>query len=99
MPLLEAQLRVKRSTLPNAGKGLFTTRPIARGEKIVEYKGTITTWKGADNKDCDNGYLYYVNRNHAIDARPHPRYLARYANDAMGISRTVGFRNNCSYET
>ncbi|WP_431210577.1 SET domain-containing protein [Puia sp. P3] len=47
MPLLEKQLVVKRSTLKGAGKGLFTTRDIPRGKKIVEYKGKVTTWKEA----------------------------------------------------
>src|SRR5579859_5307749 len=64
MPLLEKQLIVKRSTLKGAGKGLFTTKDIPKGKKIVEYKGRIVKWKEVDSRDGLNGYIYYVNRNH-----------------------------------
>lgn len=97
MALLEAKLRIKKSTLPGAGKGLFTTEPIARGTRIVEYKGTITTWKDADHREGANAYIYYVNRNHTIDAHHHRKALARYANDAKGLSRVPGILNNCTY--
>ena len=97
MPLLENQLIVKRSTLKGAGKGLFTTRAIPRGKKIVEYKGKVTTWKAASDAEGFNGYLYYINRNHVIDAAGAKQALARYANDARGIVRTIGLRNNCAY--
>ena len=97
MPLLEKQLVVKRSTLKGAGKGLFTTTNIAKGKKIVEYKGKIVKWKEVDSKDGLNGYIYYVNRNHVIDAFSAKEALARYANDAKGIVLTDGLNNNCTY--
>ena len=97
MPLLEKQLVVKRSTLKGAGKGLFTTRDIPRGKKIVEYKGKVTTWKEVDSQDGMNGYIYYVTRNHVIDAADSKEALARYANDAKGLVRTEGVRNNSTY--
>lgn len=95
MALLEKQLIVKKSTLPNAGKGLFTKKFIPKGTKIVEYKGKISTWK--EVKDEENGYIFFVNRNHVIDAKNTPKHLARYANDARGIVRTKGVTNNCDY--
>lgn len=97
MPLLENQLIVKRSTLKGAGKGLFTTRAIPRGRKIVEYKGKVTTWKAAKDVEGFNAYIYYVNRYHVIDAAAATEALARYANDARGLVRTAGLRNNCIY--
>src|SRR5579872_528276 len=97
MPHLEKQLIVKRSTLKGAGKGLFTTKDIPRGQKIVEYKGKITKWKEVDSHDGMNGYIYYVNRNHVIDASDTKKALARYANDAKGMVRTEGLNNNCTY--
>lgn len=77
--------------------GLFTTRDIPRGTKIVEYKGKVTKWKEVDSQEGLNGYIYYVNRNHVIDARPMKAAVARYANDAKGIVRTDGVSNNCTY--
>ncbi|MBN8788353.1 MAG: SET domain-containing protein [Terrimonas sp.] len=99
MALLEKQLVVKKSTLPNAGKGLFTRKTIPKGTRIVEYKGTITTWKEVDHNEGSNGYIYYINRNTVINARPHPDYLARYANDAKGIAKLKGVTNNAVYAT
>ncbi len=97
MALLEKQLIVKRSTLPDAGKGLFTKKNIPKGTKIVEYKGKISSWKDADHRNGDNGYIYYVKRTHVIDALPRPSALARYANDARGIVRVKGITNNSDY--
>lgn len=96
MALLEKQLVVKRSTLPKSGKGLFTKKPIKKGEYIVEYKGRKRKW--SDVKDDDkNGYLYYVNRNFVIDALPAVKTLGRYANDARGLSKINGITNNARY--
>ena len=97
MALLEKQLRIKRSALPGAGKGLFTTKFIPKGTPIVEYKGKITSWKDADHQNGGNGYIYYVKRYHVIDALPRPKALARYANDAQGMMRVKGITNNSDY--
>ncbi len=99
MALLEKQLVVKKSTLPNAGKGLVTRKTIPKGIRIVEYKGTVTSWKEVDHNEGSNGYIYYINRNMVINARPHPDYLARYANDAKGIAKLKGVTNNAAYST
>ncbi|GIV36706.1 MAG: SET domain-containing protein-lysine N-methyltransferase [Cyclobacteriaceae bacterium] len=99
MALLEKHLYVKKSTLPNAGKGLFTKVFIPKGTRIVEYKGKITTWKEVEDEDGKNVYIFYVKRNHVIDAWKTPRHLARYANDAKGLSRVKGVTNNCEYVT
>jgi hypothetical protein len=42
-------LKVKRSQLPNAGKGLYTTTAIKKNSKIIEYKGEIIDWKEYEN--------------------------------------------------
>lgn len=97
MALLEKQLVVKPSTISGAGNGLFTRKFIPKGTRIVEYKGRITTWKDADHKDGKNGYIYYVKRNHVIDALPYKSALARYANDARGMKRIKGINNNAEY--
>lgn len=97
MALLEQQLRVKRSQLPNAGKGLYTTKAIPKGTRIVEYKGRRTKWKDVQDEDGRNGYIFYINRNHVIDALPTKKALARYANDARGLVRIKGLTNNSDY--
>lgn len=97
MALLEKHLYVKRSQLPNAGKGLYTKVPIAKGTRIVEYKGKRTIWKLVKDDDGKNGYIFYITRNCVIDAWPTPQYLGRYANDAMGAIRIKDLRNNSEY--
>ena len=99
MALLEKYLIVKRSTLPAAGKGLFAKTFIPKGTRIVEYKGKISTWKDVEHDDGKNPYIFYVKRDHVIDARSYKKALARYANDARGLTRVKGVRNNSTYET
>ena len=97
MALLEKDLVVKKSSIPASGKGLFTKVFIPKGTLIVEYKGRRTTWKEVDHDEGRNGYIYYVNRNHVIDAFPYKKALGRYANDAKGLEKIKGINNNCIY--
>lgn len=97
MPLLEKYLFVKKSGLPGAGKGLFTKIVIKKGARIVEYKGRLQSWKEVKAQDGHNGYLMYINRNAVINALPAVKTLGRYANDAMGLTRIAGLRNNSEY--
>lgn len=96
MALLEKHLFVDDSTIPGAGKGLFTKIEIPKGTRIVEYKGRRTTWKEVKD-DSTNYYIYTINRNNVIDAQKTLSALARYANDARGFTRVKGLANNCVY--
>ena len=96
MALLEKHLYVKQSTIPKAGKGLFTKIAIPKNTRIVEYKGRRTIWKNVSNDDT-NGYIYSINNNNVIDAKKTLSALARYANDAKGLVRVKGINNNCVY--
>ena len=97
MALLEKQLFVKKSTIPNSGKGLFTKKLIPKGTLVVEYKGRVSKWSEVKDEDGKNGYIFYVKRNHVLDAKPFKSALARYANDAKGLTKIKGVINNCDY--
>jgi SET domain-containing protein len=97
MALLEKQLFVKKSSLPGAGKGLFTRKFIPKGTRIVEYRGKVRTWKEVQADESENPYIYYVKRNFVIDALNDKSALARYANDARGLQRVKDVRNNTEY--
>jgi len=98
MALLEKFLTIKKSTVPGAGKGLFTKVPIKKGTLIVEYKGEILTWKEVEAMaEYRIGYVFFVYNTHVIDAWNYKRSLARYANDARGLVRLPGVNNNCEY--
>lgn len=95
------RLVVKKSQLPGAGKGLYTKDFIKKGTRIVEYKGEIITDKESERRaeeDDIYGYMFYINKKHCIDAYYTPQYVARYANDAHGIIRVKGLKNNSDYE-
>ncbi|HMG81817.1 MAG TPA: SET domain-containing protein-lysine N-methyltransferase [Ferruginibacter sp.] len=98
MALLEKDLIVKTSLLPNSGKGLFTKIFIPKKTRIVEYQGKICKWSDVED-NFDNGYIYYVNKNYVIDAGDSTKFLARYANDAFGLSKVKGMSNNSRYTT
>lgn len=93
-------LIVKKSQLPFAGKGLYTTTPIKKGTLIIEYKGEIIDWKEYLKRvdACEDGYLFFISKSHCIDAFPTPQHKARFANDAAGITRVKGLKNNSVYE-
>lgn len=97
MAFLEKQLYIKKSKIPNAGKGLFTKEAIPKGTRIVEYKGKRTAWKNVKDDDGRNGYIFYITRNTVIDARNTLQHFARYCNDAGGFTRIKGLKNNCEY--
>ncbi|HEV8514390.1 MAG TPA: SET domain-containing protein [Cyclobacteriaceae bacterium] len=97
MALFEKYLQIKKSKLPQAGKGLFTKIDIPKGKRIVEYKGKLHLWKDVKHLDGYNGYLMYITRNAVIDAQPTINTFGRYANDANGFGRTPGLKNNCEY--
>ncbi|MCC6372371.1 MAG: SET domain-containing protein [Bacteroidia bacterium] len=92
-------LTVKKSRLPGAGKGLFTTTAIAPDTKIIQYRGELLDYKEFHRRERkgNGGYMFYLKGNHYIDAMHTPQYKARYANDAAGLGRIKGIRNNCDY--
>ena len=84
MALLKKQLYIKKSKIPNAGKGLFTKKPIAKGTRIIEYTGKRTKWKDVKDEDGKNGYIFYINRNHVIDALPNNESLCTLCERCAG---------------
>jgi len=100
MTLLDKKLFVKKSTLPGAGKGLFTKVLIPKGTRIIEYKGEVLTWKEIEKMaENRNGYVFYFNSKYCIDAWKTKKSIAQFANDAKGIVRVDGIKNNSEYVT
>jgi SET domain-containing protein len=96
MPFLEKHLEIKESNIPGAGLGLFTKEFIPKGSRIVQYKGRKRTWKDVKNED-GNFYIFYVTRNHIIDAQNYKKSFARYINDASGLQKIKGLKNNTEF--
>ena len=97
-------LFVKKSNIPKAGKGLFVAKDIKKGEIITEYEGERLTWKeckarNEKKKGKEKGaYYFYINEKNCIDAEYCLWAMGRYANDAAGIGRVKGLRNNSQYQ-
>ena len=93
-------LKVKRSGIPKAGKGLYTKRDIKKGERIVEYLGEIITDKEVGKRAERDlyGYVFHVSKKKCIDAFYDMEALARYANDAKGLIKIKGITNNAYYD-
>ena len=94
MAYLEEHLFVRRSTLPGAGKGLFTARSIRKGERIIEYRGVIRKRKVIANMP----YTFVVKPDYLIDAKGYKDGIAHFANDATGTGRLERAANNCRYD-
>ena len=62
---------IKRSKIDNKGRGLYATKDIKEGTKIINYKGKIITNKQVDASDkYDNGkpiYLFTLNKRFTLD--------------------------------
>lgn len=89
-------LFVKTSTLPGAGLGLFAKVDFKKGDIITEYKGRRRTWPQVED-DVDNCYIYHIDDDNVIDAQKNLSSFGRYANDATGLTRVSGIRNNAEY--
>lgn len=90
-------VRVKKSTLPGAGQGLFAKITFRKGDRITEYKGRRELWKEIKHTDGYNGYLLRLSRTVAINALPNKKTFGRYANDAAGFGKRAGAKNNAEY--
>jgi hypothetical protein len=90
-------LEVKNSHF--TGKGLFTTKDIKKGERVCTYMGEYIDNDEALRR-CDAGidqFLVETVNDGILDSMPIFCH-AMYANDAAGITRMEGIRNNCKIE-
>ena len=63
--------KIKKSDIDKKGKGLYATRDIKEGEKIIDYIGKLITKKQTENSDkYDNSkpiYLFTINKRYDLD--------------------------------
>ena len=57
------------------GKGVFALRPLAKGERVIEYKGERISWPEAvrrhphDPKDPNHTFFFHIDDTRVIDAK------------------------------
>lgn len=67
------RIQVRRSGVH--GKGVFALRPIASGERIIEYRGEVISWPEAlrrhphDPTDPTHTFYFHIDEDHVIDAK------------------------------
>jgi SET domain-containing protein len=67
------------------GKGVYAVRPIKAGDKVLEYKGEIITWKKAqdlhphDANQPNHTFYFHLDDGHVIDAK-HTGNSAKWIN-------------------
>ncbi len=96
---MDSDLIIKKSGIPGAGKGLFTKVAIKKGTRVVEYLGEVITEAELDKRAENDiyGYAFYISKKKCVDAYYTPKELARWANDAKGLTKIKGITNNCCY--
>jgi hypothetical protein len=55
---------------------IVTRKAIRKGSRIIEYKGSSTSWKEASHLNGTNGYIFYQPQ-HVLDAATYPKALGR----------------------
>ena len=85
-------LKIKKSTIKNAGFGLFCgSRKIREGEIIAEYSRFDIFLEDCERVK-DITYLYRTEENNCFDAINTNNLIARYANDGRSDEK-----NNCEF--
>lgn len=70
------KLRIDKSSIPNAGLGVFTCEFIPKGSILGEYVGSSV--------DSDGDYTYVKSNGKVIDACSYPRCYVAMLNDSIG---------------
>ena len=85
--------KIKKSNIDKNGRGLYATKNIKAGTKIIEYVGNIITKKQTEDSDkFDNSkpiYLFNLNKRYDLDGDVS-------WNTARLINHSCS--NNCDYE-
>ena len=85
--------RIKKSNIDRKGNGLYATKNIKAGTRIIDYVGNIITKKQTENSDkFDNAkpiYLFNLNSRYDLDGDVS-------WNTARLINHSCS--NNCEYE-
>jgi len=85
--------RIKKSNIDRNGRGLYATKDIKEGTRIIDYVGKIITKKQSEESEkFDNSkpiYLFNLNSRYDLDG-------SYSFNEAKYINHSCS--NNCDYE-
>jgi SET domain-containing protein len=84
-PAKTRRIQVRRSGVH--GKGVFALSPIAKGERVIEYRGEVISWPEAlrrhphDPSDPNHTFYFHIDDANVIDGAEHGN-SARWINHA-----------------
>ena len=82
-------VHVKKSKIPNAGKGLFAKKNMPRGEHVALYFGVMVHRSQVDGDYYVSDYfLEEPSSDWIIDAADPKSCLGRYSNDSLSLEQT-----------
>jgi hypothetical protein len=91
-------IRVKKSTIPKAGEGLFAAADFGKEVDVCDYRGKIMTEAEVDRKypTMDTAsYVLKLGKDRYVDATKPTSCFGRYACSTTGS----GKKPNCRYKT
>lgn len=91
----EKNVEIRLSKIKDAGFGVFAKTNIKKGDLISEFTGKLVRNDDYDywSKKEQFLYLIYWDENHKLDVE-NSDCFAKYANDACGINKIKGLKNN-----
>ena len=81
-------LQLKKSNIPNAGLGLFATKPFRNNDKIAEYTGDVSA------VPIQGDYVYKASNTTFIDAKRTNTAAGRFGNACRAVDRPHCSGNN-----
>lgn len=91
-------VEINQSQIPNAGLGLFAKQDIPKDTIIDIYHGKRINGEEFDQiKPFDDTYVMCINDDLYIDGK-YDKCMIAFTNDARGLTRISGMRNNCYFE-
>ena len=92
----ELQLEVRKSLIPDAGRGVFAGKYIPSGTIFGRYRGALRRI-GEKGFKKNGPYAMKINHRVYIDAVDTPRCILAMMNDADGPSHSSKYENNCVF--
>jgi len=91
----EDNVEVRLSKIKGAGKGIFAKSKIKKGELISQFTGELIENEKVEELNNNNELLYliYWDEKYTLNVE-NSNCLAKYANDAEGVKKIKGVKNN-----
>ena len=88
------KLQIKKSTVPNAGKGLFY---VGKTDLKPKVRVTLYSSKEITRKDIEGDYVLQVSSKQFLDGKDKSNFVGRYINSMKGTGKQPNVRFGTGY--